>query len=115
MLCLARLAIAMNTSVGVTIFFVASTSLPQFEAILNTLTLPGIVTICLAGLSLPPALAYRKIAKVNFAAENAIPSFLRDVTESRKVGLSPVKSVIRATHRRAYGTFSLLTTSTVTL
>lgn len=91
---------------GASIFFVAVTSLPQLGPVVETLTLPGIVTLCLAGMSLPPAFAYRKIAKVNFAAEEAIPSFLRDVTESRKIGLSPVKSLLHATQRRAYGTFS---------
>jgi flagellar protein FlaJ len=97
---------AMISGIGAAIFFAIATTLPQFEAMVSTVTLPGIVTICLAGLSLPPAIAYRKIAKVNFEAEEAMPSFLRDVTESRKIGLSPIKSIIHATKRRAYGTFS---------
>jgi len=80
--------------------------LPQLGFLVETLTLPGLVTLCLLAISLSPTLVYRKIAKENFAAEEAVPSFLRDVTESRKIGLSPVKSIIHATGRKAYGSFS---------
>jgi pilus assembly protein TadC len=34
-----------------------------------------------------------------------MPSFLRDVTESRKIGLSPVRSIVHATERTGYGSF----------
>jgi flagellar protein FlaJ len=47
-----------------------------------------------------------KIAKLNSDAEKAMPSFLRDVTESRKIGLSPEKSIIHATQRSGYGGFT---------
>jgi len=57
---------------------------------------------------LPSAIAYHKIAKTNFAAEEAMPSFLRDVTEARKIGLSPEKSMIHASKRTGYGRFSEL-------
>jgi len=87
-------------------FFATAMFLPQLGFIIEMLTLPGLVIICLLATSLPPAFAYRKIAKENFAAEEAMPSFLRDVTESRKVGLSPVKSIIHATKRTGYGSFS---------
>jgi len=87
-------------------FFAAVMFLPQLGFIIEALTLPGFVTLCLLAVSLPPAFAYQKIAKENFVAEEAMPSFLRDVTESRKIGLSPVKSVIHATERKAYGSFS---------
>lgn len=86
--------------------FAAVMLLPQLGFIIEALTLPGFVTLCLLMISLPPAFAYRKIAKENFVAEEAMPSFLRDVTESRKIGLSPVKSVIHATERKTYGSFS---------
>lgn len=86
--------------------FVAVMFLPQLDFIMEMLTLPGLVTLCLLIVSLPPAFAYRKIAKANLAAEEAMPSFLRDITESRKIGLSPVKSIIHATKRKGYGSFS---------
>jgi flagellar protein FlaJ len=62
----------------------------------------------LALVSLPSAIAYHKIAKTNFDAEEAMPSFLRDVTEARKIGLSPEKSMIHASKRTGYGRFSEL-------
>jgi flagellar protein FlaJ len=86
-------------------FFGVVMFLPQLNVVAEKLTLPGLVTICLLATSLSPALIYRKIAKQNFAAEEAMPSFLRDVTESRKIGLSPVKSIIHATKRTGYGPF----------
>ncbi len=87
-------------------FFAATMLLPQLGFIVETLTLPGLVTLCLLVVSLPPTFIYWRIAKDNMAAEEAMPSFLRDVTESRKIGLSPVKSIIHATERKAYGSFS---------
>jgi pilus assembly protein TadC len=35
-----------------------------------------------------------------------MPSFIRDVTESNKIGLSPEKSIVHATKRKDYGPFS---------
>jgi pilus assembly protein TadC len=87
-------------------FFAAVMFSPQLSFITEALSLPGLVTICLLAVSIPPAFAYQKIAKENFAAEEAMPSFLRDITESRKVGLSPVKSIVHATKRTGYGQFS---------
>jgi len=55
---------------------------------------------------MPPWLCYRKIAKINFAAEEFMPSFLRDISEARKIGLSPEKSIIHASKRSGYGSFS---------
>ena len=46
------------------------------------------------------------IAKINYNAEESIPSFIRDVTESQKTGLSPEKSIVQATKRKDYGSFS---------
>jgi flagellar protein FlaJ len=66
----------------------------------------GIVTICFLIISVPPWLSYRKIAGVNFTAEDALPNFLRDVSEARKIGLSPEKSIIHASKRGAYGSFT---------
>ena len=68
--------------------------------------LPAVATLCLAIVSIPSAIAYHRIAVVNFAAEEAMPSFLRDVTEARKIGLSPEKSIIHASKRKGYGRFT---------
>jgi flagellar protein FlaJ len=72
----------------------------------SAIGMTGIVTICFLIVSVPPWLSYRKIAKINFTAEDSMPSFLRDVTEARKIGLSPEKSIIHASKRSAYGSFS---------
>lgn len=67
---------------------------------------PEIATLGLVGASLPIALMYHKIAKINYNAEESIPAFIRDITESQKTGLSPEKSIIQATKRKDYGPFS---------
>ena len=68
--------------------------------------LPEVTTICLVATSLPIAIEYRRIAKINYNAEDSIPAFIRNITESQKAGLSPEKSIIQATKRKDYGQFS---------
>jgi len=80
--------------------------LPQLQYLTSPQMFPLIITVCLLTVSIPPAVVYMKIAKTNYDAENSMPSFLRDVTEARKVGLSPEKSIVHATKRMGYGRFS---------
>jgi flagellar protein FlaJ len=68
--------------------------------------LPEVVTIGLVVASFIPAIQYHKIASINYNAEDAIPYFIRDITEAHKIGLSPEKSIIQATQRKSYGNFS---------
>jgi flagellar protein FlaJ len=93
---------------GAAVFFLLIVLMPPLQSATEAIGLPVIVTIVLAVVSLPSALAYHKIARTNFAAEEAMPSFLRDVTEARKIGLSPEKSMIHASKRKGYGRFSEL-------
>jgi flagellar protein FlaJ len=79
---------------------------PSLGSIRELLPLPILISICLLIISIPPAISYYKIARTNFAAEEGMPSFLRDVTEARKTGLSPEKSIIHATKRKGHGKFS---------
>ncbi len=79
---------------------------PSLQFIADPSTLPLVVTICLAAVSVPSAIAYYRLSVENFAAEDSMPSFLRDVTEARKIGLSPEKSIIHASKRKGYGRFS---------
>jgi flagellar protein FlaJ len=81
---------------------------PLQEAI-SPLGLPEVATIVLIATSLPIALQYHRISKINYNAEESIPSFIRDITESQKTGLSPEKSIIQATKRKDYGSFSKFT------
>jgi archaeal flagellar protein FlaJ len=73
---------------------------------LGPIGLPEISTIGLVAASLPIAYQYHRISKINYNAEESIPSFIRDITESQKTGLSPEKSIIQATKRKDYGPFS---------
>ena len=79
---------------------------PSLAESMKPVGLPEIVTIGLVVASLPPAIQYWRIAKINYNAEDSIPRFIRDVTESQKIGLSPEKSIIQATKRKDYGPFS---------
>ena len=99
-----RKALILIVAIGIPICLMAF--LPSFSFISNTIGLAEIVTIGLILMSLPPALEYFKIARTNYDAEDAIPNFIRDVTESQKIGLSPEKSIIQATARKDYGRFS---------
>jgi flagellar protein FlaJ len=91
---------------GVSCFLIALYFVPQLEYLTNPQIFPLVATICLLTVSIPPTIVYMKIAKVNYDAENAMPNFLRDVTEARKIGLSPEKSIVHATKRTGYGRFS---------
>jgi len=79
---------------------------PSLSESIKPVGLPEIVTIGLVVASLLPAIQYWRIAKINYNAEDSMPRFIRDVTESQKIGLSPEKSIIQATKRKDYGAFS---------
>lgn len=93
-------------AVAVAVFIALAVLMPQMQPLTDAVGLPLIVTLCLIVVSAPAAVAYQRLALVNFAAEESMPSFLRDVTESRKIGLSPEKSIIHASTRKGYGRFS---------
>jgi len=80
--------------------------MPQLQFLASPDVFPMVVTICLLVVSVPPSVVYIRIAKTNNDAENYMPSFLRDVTEARKIGLSPEKSIIHGTTRTGYSRFS---------
>ena len=92
--------------IAVSAFIAAIAFVPQFQYLKTSRIFPLVVTVALLTVSVPPAVVYMRIAKVNTDAENATPSFLRDVTEARKIGLSPEKSIIHAAKRTGYGKFS---------
>lgn len=66
---------------------------------------PIVTVLSLSLVSILPAIEYSRIAKVNLKAEESIPSFLRDVSENRKTGMSPEKSMFQAATRKGYGVF----------
>ena len=79
---------------------------PSLSKAINPVGLPEITTIGLVAASLPLAIQYYRISRINYNAEESIPSFIRDITESQKTGLSPEKSIMQATKRKDYGPFS---------
>ncbi len=90
----------------VAVFFALVMFFQPLRSLMGTVGMPAVVTACLVAISILPAIIYHRIAAANFAAEEAMPSFLRDVTEARKIGLSPEKSIIHASKRTGYGEFS---------
>jgi flagellar protein FlaJ len=79
---------------------------PSLSQGLGPIGLPEITTICLVAASVPIAIQYHQISKINYNAEDSIPAFIRNISESQKAGLSPEKSIIQATKRKDYGSFS---------
>jgi len=91
--------------IAVSVFIAVLVLTPQLAYLTTPQIFPLVTTICLLTVSIPPAIVYLKIAKFNSDAENAMPSFLRDITEARKIGLSPEKSIVHAAKRSGYGRF----------
>ncbi|RJS87266.1 hypothetical protein CW704_03360 [Candidatus Bathyarchaeota archaeon] len=74
---------------------------------------PIIMVMCLSLVSLYPMIEYTRIIKLNVKAEESMPSFLRDISENRKTGMSPEKSISQAATRRGYGSFTKILKRTV--
>ncbi|MEM2386377.1 MAG: type II secretion system F family protein, partial [Candidatus Bathyarchaeia archaeon] len=98
--------VAAVTTMGAAVFLALAFTMPQLKYLTMPHVAPLIVTSCLLAISIPAAGVYVEIARMNNAAESAMPSFLRDTTEARKTGLSPEKSIIHAAGRPGYGKFS---------
>ncbi|MEM2463395.1 MAG: type II secretion system F family protein [Candidatus Bathyarchaeia archaeon] len=98
--------VAAVTAIGAAVFPALAFTVPQLKYLTAPQVAPLVVTACLLAISIPAAGVYVEIARINNAAENSMPSFLRDVTEARKTGLSPEKSIIHASGRPGYGKFS---------
>lgn len=99
-------AAAILPGIGVSGFIACLAFVPSLQYLASPQILPLVITVCLLVVSVPPTIFYIRICRINNDAENAMPSFLRDVTESRKIGLSPEKSIVHATKRTGYGRFS---------
>ena len=97
---------ALLSAAGSTALLLSCLLLPQLRFIVDLLGLPLLICACLVATSLPPALGYLSISRRERSAERGFPSFLRDVTEARKTGLSPEKSIAHASKRGGYGPFS---------
>ncbi len=86
--------------------FMGATQLPLFTQLQAIgLDLPVAVAIALFVATAPAAVIHIRLSKVKTSMEQGVNSFLRDLTEVRKTGLSPEKC-IESLSTRDYGSFS---------
>ena len=85
--------------------FLGFVSVPFFSSLQTIVDLPVAIAITLFIATAPAAIVHMKLAKEKAGMEQGINSFLRDLTEVRKTGLSPEKC-IESLSRRDYGIFS---------
>ena len=97
-------------AIGIAVFllltnFVGITNISFISGIQTVIDMPVAITIALFIATFPAALVHMKISKEKAGMEKGISSFLRDLTEVRKTGLSPEKC-IESLSKRDYGVFS---------
>jgi flagellar protein FlaJ len=85
--------------------FMGMISVPFFSSLQTVIDLPVAIAIALFIATAPPAVVHAKLSKKKTSTEQGINSFLRDLTEVRKTGLSPEKC-IESLSNRDYGEFS---------
>jgi len=85
--------------------FMGYISVPFFNSLQTIVDLPIATAIALFIATAPAAIVYEKLSSEKNSMERGISSFLRDLTEVRKTGLSPEKC-IESLSRRDYGAFS---------
>ncbi len=96
--------------IGVVLFllmtnFMGYVQVPLFSSLQNVIDLPAAIAIALFVATAPAAFLYSKLSKEKNGMEAGISSFLRDLTEVRKTGLSPEKC-IESLSTRDYGVFT---------
>jgi len=103
-------AYAISSSVAVLVFlllsgFLGMVQAPIFDMIRGIIDLPLALTISLVISTAPPAIIQGRISRTRSNIERGIASFLRDLTETRKTGMSPEKCIENLS-KRNYGQFS---------
>jgi flagellar protein FlaJ len=97
---------AVSSAVGVVILLLLTGFFGMVETpIQNLVDLPIAVSITFIVSAVPPAIVHQKIAGKKSSMESGVSNFLRDMTETRKTGLSP-ESCIMNLSDRDYGAFS---------
>lgn len=96
--------------VGLLVFFLLTgfmgiLQLPFLYAIQSVVDLPVAFAALLVISTAPPAIVHMRAYNKKLSVEHGIASFLRDLTEIRKTGLSPEKC-IESLSKRNYGEFS---------
>ena len=100
----------LSAVVGVVIFllltnFMGIINIPFLSGIATLIDLPIAISVALCVATAPAALVYIRLNKTKTGMEQGVASFLRDLTEVRKTGLSPEKC-IESLSNRDYGVFS---------
>jgi len=85
--------------------FIGYVQVPFFSSLHSIIDLPTAVAIALFVATAPAAVVHSKLSRKKASIEQGINSFLRDLTEVRKTGLSPEKC-IESLANRDYGEFS---------
>ena len=85
--------------------FFGYVEIPFFSQLQKMIDLPVAIAISLFVATAPAAVVHQKISSKRNSLEQGINSFLRDLTEVRKTGLSPEKC-IESLSNREYGEFS---------
>jgi flagellar protein FlaJ len=86
--------------------FMGATQLPLFSTLQTWgVDLPIAISVALFISTAPAAIVHIRLSKTKNSMEQGVTSFLRDLTEVRKTGLSPEKC-IESLSKRDYGTFS---------
>lgn len=100
----------MGGAIGITVFliltnFMGLISIPFITSLQSIIDLPVAIAVSLFIATAPAAFIHMKLARRKAGMEAGISSFLRDLTEVRKTGLSPEKC-IESLAKRDYGVFS---------
>ena len=85
--------------------FFGLVEIPFLSPVQKLVDLPTAIAIALFVMTAPAAMVYHKVSSYRANMEQGINSFLRDLTEVRKTGLSPEKC-IESLSNRDYGVFS---------
>lgn len=85
--------------------FMGAVEVPLFSSLSNLIDLPVAVAIALFVTTAPAALVHSRLSRRKASIERGVSDFLRDLTETRKTGLSP-EQCIESLSDRDYGAFS---------
>ncbi len=80
-------------------------TVPAMSGISTIIDMPIAISIALCVATAPAAIVYMRLNKRKLGLEQGVSSFLRDLTEVRKTGLSPEKC-IESLSNRDYGVFT---------
>ena len=97
---------AISSAIGILVLLLLTGFFGMIQTpIQNFVDLPIAVAVTLIISAVPPAMVHQKIAGRKASMERGISNFLRDLTETRKTGLSP-EACIANLSDRDYGAFS---------